>query len=101
MGKSGTKKEGIVSADQWPEGETMPVACPNCARSVDVQIAMVRDEFRLPWRPADCDTCLAEFDLSADGSTTLTLAPPKESTAAGRELLKKLNGQPIFFDPSA
>lgn len=73
----------------------MAVQCPNCACSVDVQIAMVRDKFRLPWRPADCEACGATFELSADGSTVLTFAPPKESTAAGRELLK--NG--IEFDP--
>jgi hypothetical protein len=79
----------------------MAVACPSCARSVDVQIAMVRDEFRLPWRPADCEACGAEFELADDGTTTLTFTPPKETTAAGRELLKKLNGQPYFFDPSA
>ena len=85
---------------EWPAGDTMTVQCPNCARSVDVQIAMVRDEFCLPWRPADCEACAAEFDLSSDGSTTLTLAPPKETTAAGRELLSRLAKQPLFFDPS-
>jgi hypothetical protein len=79
----------------------MAVQCPNCTRSVDVQITMVRDEFNLPWRPADCEACGAVFELSADGSTELTFAPPKETTAAGRELLEKLAATPLFFDPSA
>lgn len=79
----------------------MAVQCPNCTCSVDVQIAMVRDEFKLPWRPADCEACGAVFELSHDGTMALTFAPPKETTAAGRELLKRLAKEPLFFDPSA
>lgn len=80
----------------WPEGLTMVVDCPNCAVLVDVQIAVVRDD-DLPFRPADCNACGAEFDLLADGTAELTFAPPKRSTAKGLELLKTT----FVFDPNA
>lgn len=80
----------------WPNGETMAVCCPNCGHLVDVQIAVVREE-NLPLRPAECDQCLADFELSMDGSTELLSAPPKKTTQRGRELLKELQG--LTFDP--
>jgi hypothetical protein len=81
---------------QWPPGETMAVQCPHCQTHMGVDIANAR-EWDVPWRPVDCDTCLAEFELSADGTTELTLTPAKETTAKGRELLN----QTIHFDPDA
>lgn len=81
---------------QWPPGEKMAVQCPYCQAHMSVDIANAR-EWDVPWRPVDCDTCLAEFELSADGTTELTLTPAKETTAKGRELLNRT----IHFDPNA
>lgn len=67
-----------VRKELWPEGETVAVNCPNCAVLLDVQIAVVRED-GMPFRPADCDVCGAEFDLLADGTTDLTFAPPQRS----------------------
>lgn len=50
----------------------------------------------MPLRPADCESCGAEFDLSADGTTELTFAPSKQSTHSGRELLERT----IIFEPA-
>lgn len=79
----------------WPEGDTLAVECPHCNASVTVQIAVVR-ELGSDVRPADCESCSAEFELWSDGTTKLTFSPPKESTARGRELLNT----PLVFDPS-
>lgn len=81
--------------NHWPPGETMAVRCPNCEVQVDVQIVVVRD-LDQPLRPADCDSCHAEFELYADGTTVLTFAHPAQTTAHGYELLKKT----IVFDPT-
>lgn len=78
----------------WPEGETIAVQCPHCDEDVTVQIVVVR-ELGGDVRPADCESCGAEFELWSDCTTNLTFAPPKESTAAGRELLKTV----MAFDP--
>ncbi|MBF3053134.1 hypothetical protein HKW90_01765 [Pseudomonas aeruginosa] len=88
-------KEARMRKNQWPDGETMTVDCPNCSVQVDVQIALVRED-DMPYRPADCDACGAEFHLLADGTTELTFAHPKQSTAKGLELLKTT----FVFDPS-
>ncbi|WP_257113121.1 hypothetical protein [Pseudomonas ficuserectae] len=50
----------------------------------------------MTWRPVDCDTCFAEFELSADGSTALLLGPVEQTTARGRELLSTV----FVFDPN-
>jgi hypothetical protein len=57
----------IETPASWPDGNTMSVSCPHCGADNQVQIAVVRD-----WgddvRPADCDTCLGDFELAHDGS---------------------------------
>ncbi|RMN07300.1 MULTISPECIES: hypothetical protein [Pseudomonas syringae group] len=78
-----------AAKENWPDGETMPVSCPNCSVKIDSQIAMVRG-FDLPYRPEDCDECNAVFELYADSKTALVSAPPKVTTARGRQLIKQL-----------
>lgn len=58
----------------WPAGETMDVACPNCAGMVATQIGVVRDD-DLPLRPEDCEGCNAQFEVYPDGKTVLVSAP--------------------------
>jgi len=81
---------------QWPLGEKMDVQCPNCQLHMSVDIANVR-EWDQDWRPVDCDTCFADFELHADGHTVLASARPKHPTAKGRQPLDT----PIYFDPDA
>ncbi|PBP37507.1 hypothetical protein [Pseudomonas syringae] len=81
---------------QWPPGDTMTAHCPNCETPATVDIVNVR-KWEMTWRPVDCDTCFAEFELSADGTTALILAPAAHCTARGRELLNTT----IHFDPDA
>nr|WP_302685105.1 hypothetical protein [Pseudomonas syringae]UVN17837.1 hypothetical protein pPsy0479a_00005 [Pseudomonas syringae] len=81
---------------QWPHGDTMTAQCPNCDTPATVDIINVR-KWDMPWRPVDCDTCFAEFELSADGTTALILTPAAQSSARGRELLNTT----IHFDPDA
>ncbi|EKT4531936.1 hypothetical protein QEM33_004583 [Pseudomonas putida] len=80
----------------WPDGDTMTVDCPSCRASCSVQIAVVR-EADMAWRPDECDSCCAQFELMADGTTQLLSAPPKATTARGRALLKAFEG--MVFDP--
>jgi hypothetical protein len=81
---------------QWPAGEKMTAQCPNCQSSMAVDIDAVR-EWEMDWRPVDCDTCLAEFELHADGHTVLMSAPATQTTDKGRKLLNTT----IHFDPNA
>lgn len=82
--------------DQWPAGEQMTAQCPNCQSSMAVDIDAVR-EWEQDWRPVDCDTCLAEFELHADSHTVLMSAHAKQTTDKGRKLLNTT----IYFDPNA
>lgn len=81
---------------QWPEGEKMTAQCPNCQSSMAVDIDAVR-EWEQDWRPVDCDTCLAEFELHADGHVVLMSAHVQQTTDKGRQLLNTI----IHFDPNA
>ncbi|KAA8698865.1 hypothetical protein [Pseudomonas cannabina] len=79
---------------QWPPEETMTAQCPNCETPATVDIVNVR-AWDMTWRPVDCDTCFAEFELSADGSTALMLAPASQSMLRSCGLLNKT----LVFDP--
>lgn len=81
--------------NDWPEGKTMAVLCPNCNVPLDVQIAVVREGDH-PLRSADCDSCLAEFELHSDGTTVLISEPPQKITAKGLDL----SNRTVFFDPN-
>lgn len=81
---------------QWPAGEQMTAQCPNCQSSMAVDIDAVR-EWEQDWRPVDCSTCFAEFELHADGHTVLMSAYAKQTTDKGRKLLNTT----IHFDPNA
>lgn len=80
----------------WPDGELMPVECPDCGNTVNVQIENVRD-WDLPSRPDVCFDCGCEFDVSHTGKTTILHGHSKQSTAKGLELAKTL----IIFDTIA
>ncbi|KPX03060.1 hypothetical protein [Pseudomonas syringae] len=88
-------EEQQPKAAQWPDGETMTAHCPNCETPATVDIVNVR-RWQMTWRPVDCDTCFAEFELSADGSTALMLGPAEETKTRGLELLNTI----FVFDPN-
>lgn len=88
----------LLIKHSWPAGQTMDVACPNCAATVATQISVVRED-DLPLRPEDCEDCNAQFEVYPDGKTVL-VSVPASGQLSDRALKAIKFFESLTFDPN-